>query len=177
MGGDLLGIQDGVEADARFLAFCRGYVHVYDESYRTLHASLGSQQDPSPASPTISISSAATPDASTSAAANITPQASTSATAHVTPQASTSAAAASELNEDHMNTSPEDTSNHRMICPLCHALLGSANDDDSLLQHLENHHNRDDEQTPEPPLAMDISLDEMAFVNVTLDETPAASPS
>ena len=43
---DLLGIQDGVEADARFLAFCRGYVHVYDESYRTLHASLGSQQDP-----------------------------------------------------------------------------------------------------------------------------------
>merc|ERR1711951_54947 len=155
MGGDLLGIQDGVEADARFLAFCRGYVHVYDESYRTLHASLGSQQDPSPASPTISISSAATPDASTSAAA------------HITPQASTSAAAASELNEDHMNTSPEDTSKDRITCPLCQALLGSGSGD-SLLRHLSDYHGDDDEQTPEPPLAMDISLDEMAFVNVTL---------
>ena len=31
--------------------------------------------------------------------------------------------------------------------------------------------------SPEPPLAMDVSLDEMAFVHVTLDENPAASPS
>ena len=92
---DLLGIQDGVEADARFLAFCRGYVHVYDESYRTLHASLGSQQDPSPASPTISISSAATSKACTPTTAFRTPDASTSAAAHITPQPSTSSAAAS----------------------------------------------------------------------------------
>jgi len=204
---DLLGIQDGVEADARFLAFCRGYVHVYDESYRTLHASLGSQQDPSPASPTISISSAATSKACTPATAFRTPDASTSAAAHITPQPSTSAAAAasSELNEDHMNTSLEDTSKDRIICPICKALVRSVSGD-SLLLHLQNYHNPDnpdDEQTPsppggneftlhtihtpqrpssratspEPPLAMDVSLDEMAFVHVTLDENPAASPS
>ena len=92
---ELLGIRDGLEADARFLAFCREYVHVYDESYRTLHAYLASQQDPSPASPTISISSAATSKACTPATAFRTPDASTSAAAHITPQPSTSAAAAS----------------------------------------------------------------------------------
>merc|ERR1712240_377988 len=110
----------------------------------------------------------------------LTPVASKSAAAHITPQASTSAAAASELNEDHMNTSPEDTSKDRITCPLCQALLGSGSGD-SLLRHLNDYHGDDDEQTPGPPLAMDISLDEMAFINVTLDEPtaspPAASPS
>ena len=54
----LLGIREGPEADLRFLAFCRQCVHVNDGHYQTLHAYLASQQDPSPASPTISISSA-----------------------------------------------------------------------------------------------------------------------
>ena len=148
----LLGIRDGPEADARFLAFCRQYVHVNDERYRTLHAYLASQQDPSPASPTISISSAATSKACTPATAFRTPDASTSAAAHITPQPSTSAAAAasSELNEDQMNTSLEDTSKDRILCPLCDAPLRSGSDD--LLVHLQNDHsNRDDEQIPSPP--------------------------
>ena len=91
----LLGIREGPEADVRFLAFCRQCVHVNDGHYQTLHAYLASQQDPSPASPTISISSAATSKACTPTTAFRTPDASTSAAAHITPQPSTSAAAAS----------------------------------------------------------------------------------
>merc|ERR1712240_6941 len=87
----------------------------------------------------------------------LTPVASKSAAAHITPQASTSAAAASELNEDHMNTSPEDTSKDRITCPLCEARLRSGSGD-SLLLHLENYHNPDDEQTPEPPGGNEFTL-------------------
>ena len=92
---ELLGIRDGLEADARFLAFCREYVHVYDESYRTLHAYLASQQDPSPPSPTISISSAPAVMSSNPS----TPQASSSPSSAATTQALTpsSAAATSEV--------------------------------------------------------------------------------
>merc|ERR1712240_731760 len=75
-----------------------------------------------------------------------------------------------------MNTSPEDTSKDRITCPLCQAPLGSGSGD-SLVRHLSDYHGDDDEQTPEPPLAMDIGLDEMAFVNVTLDENPASPPA
>ena len=60
----------------------------------------------------------------------------------------------SELNEDQINTLLEDTSKHRIICPLCQALLGSVNDNNSLLTHIQNYHdpdNPDDGQTPSPP--------------------------
>ena len=57
----------------------------------------------------------------------------------------------SELSEDEINTLLEDTSKHRMVCPLCQAILGSANDEDSLIQHLENHHNQGDPDDPGSP--------------------------
>ena len=59
----------------------------------------------------------------------------------------------SELNEDQINTLLEDTSKHRIICPICKALVRSVSGD-SLLLHLQNYHNPDnpdDEQTPSPP--------------------------
>ena len=54
----LLGIREGPEADLRFMEFCRQCVHVNDGHYQTLDEYLASQHDPSPPSPTISISSA-----------------------------------------------------------------------------------------------------------------------
>merc|ERR1711989_131521 len=86
----LLGIRDRLEADVRFLAFCRQYVHVNDGHYQTLHAYLASQQDPSPASPTISISSAPPVMSSNPS----TPQASSSPSSPATTQALTPSSAA-----------------------------------------------------------------------------------
>ena len=55
----------------------------------------------------------------------------------------------SVLNEDQMNKLLEDTSEDRILCPLCEAPPRSGSDD--LLVHLQNDHsNRDDEQIPSP---------------------------
>jgi len=111
----LLGIREGPEADVRFLAFCRQCVHVNDGHYQTLDEYLASQHDPSPPSPTISISSApavmsrntSTPQASSAAltpssadatsevrtpSSAATSKACSPSTVFRTPEASTSAA-------------------------------------------------------------------------------------
>ena len=64
----LLGLRDGVEAESRFIAFCRLYAHANEDRYRKLHAfmqlrnlvesEMASPQDPTAASPTLSTSSA-----------------------------------------------------------------------------------------------------------------------
>ena len=98
----LLGIREGPEADLRFMEFCRQCVHVNDGHYQTLDEYLASQHDPSPPSPTISISSApavmsrntSTPQASSAAltpSSAATSKACSPSTVFRTPEASTSA--------------------------------------------------------------------------------------
>ena len=56
----------------------------------------------------------------------------------------------SELSEDQIVTLMEDTSNHRTICPMCDVPVRPVAGD-SLLNHIQNYHVPDDEQTPSPP--------------------------
>ena len=56
----------------------------------------------------------------------------------------------SVLNEVQMNKLLEDTSEDRILCPLCKAPVTSVSDD-SLHVHLQSHLNPDDEQMTSPP--------------------------
>merc|ERR1711989_158783 len=103
----LMILTEGPEANLRFMEFCRQCVHVNDGHYQTLDEYLASQHDPSPPSPTISISSApavmsrntSTPQASSAAltpsSADATSEVRTPSSAALTPSSAATSKACS----------------------------------------------------------------------------------